>query len=102
MARIARVVAVGFPHHVTQRGNNRADVFFDDQDCLRYLNLLVKYAEEFKLDIWAYCLMTNHVHFLAVPQQSYSLAQGIGRTNLVHTQHVNARYRRSGRLWQRK
>jgi putative transposase len=102
MARIARVVAVGFPHHITQRGNNRADVFFDDQDRRRYLNLLVKYAEEFKLDIWAYCLMTNHIHILAVPQQNYSLAQGIGRANLVYTQYVNARYRRSGRLWQNR
>jgi len=54
------------------------------------------------LDIWAYCLMTNHVHFLAVPQQNYSLAQGIGRTNLVYTQHVNRKYQRTGRLWQNR
>ena len=102
MARIARVVAVGLPHHVTQRGNNRTDVFLDDEGRQRYLRLLVRYAAEFKLDIWAYCLMTNHVHLLAVPKQNYSLAQGIGRTNLTYTQYANTRYHRTGRLWQNR
>jgi putative transposase len=89
MGRIARVVAVGLPHHVTQRGNNRAEVFFSDADRRYYLKTLAHYGDEFKLRVWAYCLMSNHVHILAVPEQEYSLAQGIGRTNLVYTQYVN-------------
>ena len=102
MGRIARIVAVDCPHHVTQRGNNRADVFFSAADRKYYLTSLARYCEEFKLRVWAYCLMRNHVHVVAVPQQPYSLAQGIGRANLIYTQHVNLKYRRTGRLWQNR
>ena len=102
MSRIARAVAVGYPHHVTQRGNNRAEVFFSARDREYYLRTLVRYCDEFKLQVWAYCLMTNHVHLLVVPEREYSLAQGVGRTNLVYTQHVNREYRRMGRVWQNR
>ncbi len=102
MARIARVIGVGIPHHVTQRGNNRNDVFFSESDRSHYLRTLVRYCDEFKLKVWAYCLMTNHVHLLVVPEQEYSLAQGIGRTNLVYTQYINLKHKRTGRLWQNR
>ena len=102
MPRIARAVAVGVPHHVTQRGNNRVDVFFNDKDREYYLRMLARYCEEFKLEVWAYCLMTNHVHLLVVPKRDNALAQGIGRTNLMYTQYVNREYQRSGRLWQNR
>jgi len=59
MPRIARVVVPGLPHHVTQRGNRRADVFFERQDRLRYLSLLGKYIGTHRLGIWAYCLMSE-------------------------------------------
>ena len=67
MPGIARVVVPGLPHHITQRGNRRADVFFDDDDRRRYLFLLGQYAERHGLAIWAYCLMKNHVHFRGRP-----------------------------------
>jgi len=102
MSRIARVVAVGLPHHITQRGNNRADVFFDESDRLFYLQILHKYYTEFKLTIWAYCLMSNQVHLLAVPEYQFSLSQGIGRANLIYTQYINKKYNCSGRLWQNR
>ena len=102
MPRIARVCAVNYPHHVTQRGNNREPVFFDDEDKAFYLKTLRGYSKKWGLDIWAYCLMTNHVHILAVPKQEESLARGIGGTNLVYTQYVNCKYKRSGRLWQNR
>ena len=59
MPRIARVVVPGLPHHVTQRGNRRADVFFERQDRVRYLSLLGKYIGTHRLGIWAYCLMSK-------------------------------------------
>jgi putative transposase len=59
MPRIARIIAAGSPHHITQRGNNRATVFFDDEDRQSYLNLLLKYTHKYKVSIWAYCLMSN-------------------------------------------
>jgi len=102
MPRIARVVAVGVPHHITQRGNNRQRVFFKDEDRSRYLELLKRYAAEFDLTVLAYCLMPNHVHLIATPNGEQSLAKAIGRTNLVYTQHVNRVYDRSGRLWQNR
>jgi len=102
MPRIARVCAVNYPHHITQRGNNRETVFFDDEDRKFYLRILSKYSDEWDFEIWAYCLMTNHVHILAVPRKEESLAKGIGITNLVYTQYFNRRYDRSGRLWQNR
>jgi len=75
MPRIARSVAVDYPHHITQRGNNRTTVFFDDEDYWFYVNTLKRYSQKYKLEIWAYCLMGNHVHLLAVPREDTSLAR---------------------------
>jgi putative transposase len=100
MARNARAVAVGYPHHITQRGNNREPVFLDDQDRLIYTDLLRHYTQKFRVDIWSYCLMPNHVNLFAVPQESGALALGVGRTNQVYTRYVNRKYLRSGRVWQ--
>ncbi len=102
MPRIARVCAVGHPHHITQRGNNKETVFFEDEDKEFYLRTLSKYSQKWAFDIWAYCLMPNHVHILAVPQEEESLARGIGGANLVYTQYINRKYKRSGRLWQNR
>jgi len=62
MARIARAVAPGMPHHVTQRGNRRQQTFFNDEDFQSYLELMSEWCENYKVEIWAYCLMPNHVH----------------------------------------
>jgi putative transposase len=102
MPRIARAIAIQHPHHITQRGNNRTDVFFDDADKQFYLSTLRIYSQKWELDVWAYCLMTNHVHILAVPLKEESLSRSIGRTNLIYTQYVNRKYNRSGRLWQNR
>jgi putative transposase len=102
MPRVARIIAAQYPHHVTQRGNNRATVFFDDEDRDFYLETLGNYCRKWHVKVWAYCLMTNHVHILAVPEGQESLACCMGRTNLVYTQYVNRKYSRSGRLWQNR
>jgi len=102
MPRIARIIAPYYPHHITQRGNNRADVFWDDEDKAIYLSFLKNYCEKWNVEIWAYCLMTNHVHILAVPADEGSLSRCIGRTNLLYTQHVNRKSKHSGRLWQNR
>lgn len=102
MPRIARVCAIDYPHHITQRGNNREAVFFDNEDREFYLKALSRYSQQWEFDIWAYCLMTNHVHILSVPKRKESLARGIGSTNLVYTQYMNRKYKRSGRLWQNR
>ncbi len=102
MPRIARIIAPGYPHHVTQRGNNRSLVFFDDEDRQTYLDILSNYAQKHSLQIWAYCLMDNHVHLLVVPRSEDSLARGIGLTNQVYTQYLNRKLNQSGRIWQNR
>ena len=102
MPRIARIIAAGYPHHITQRGNNRATVFFDDEDRQTYLKLLAAYSKKYKLQIWAYCLMNNHIHLLAVPEIETSLARGIGLTNQVYTQYLNRKLKQSGHIWQNR
>ncbi|HPL63310.1 MAG TPA: transposase [Syntrophales bacterium] len=102
MPRIARAVAVNYPHHVTQRGNNRGAVFFDEKDKAFYLKTLRLYSDKLNVQIRAYCLMPNHVHVLAVPLDTDSLSQCMGRTSMLYTQYVNRKYKRSGRLWQNR
>ena len=102
MPRIGRIVIPGCPHHITQRGNNRQDVFFVDEDRRVYLELLAEQAERFGLRIDGYCLMTNHIHLIGTPRRAESLAQAVGRTHFRYTQHVNRMHARSGHLWQNR
>lgn len=100
MPRIARAVAAGFPHHVVQRGNNRADVFFNPDDRAVYLFLLKRYSEKWNTPIICYCLMTTHVHLLAKPSLEESLQKMMQGVTLCYTQHINRKYGRTGRLWE--
>ena len=100
MPRIARVVAVDYPHHIIQRGNNRQKVFFARDTRARYLSLLQDYTRKWDASILAYCLMTNHVHLLIKPHQPESLAKVMQGVTLCYTQYINKRYKRSGRLWE--
>jgi putative transposase len=100
MPRIARVVATGLPHHVTQRGNRRAPVFFDDEDRALYLQFLQRYRKKHGLDILAYCLMPNHIHLVAIPEEEHSLARTLAGTHMRHAQHINWKYKQIGHLWQ--
>ena len=81
MARLAKVVVPGMAHHVTQRGNRRQDVFFDREDRSTYLGYVAEAAEQFGVSEWAWCLMTKHVHFVAVPEAEDSLALCFGRAH---------------------
>ena len=100
MARLARVVVPGLPHHIVQRGNRRQPVFFREEDRLVYLNYLKSCGEQFGIDFWAYCLMVNHVHLIAVPKQENSLAKAIGRAHEAYTRFINFREGWRGYLWQ--
>ena len=100
MGRVARVVVPGFPHHVTQRGNRRADVFEVDEDRHAYLAFLKKYCERHGLAVWAYCLMTNHVHLVVVPERQESLGCALRDAHTVYAMHFNTRTELSGHVWQ--
>jgi len=100
MPRLARIVIPGVPHHVVQRGNNRQDVFFVDDDRKAYLAFLKEHGERFGLQVWGYCLMTNHVHLIATPAADDSLAKAVGRTHFRYSQYINRLHKRSGHLWE--
>ncbi len=100
MARLARVVLPGIPHHVTQRGNGRQRTFFEDGDYALYLDLLATAAERAQTEIWSYCLMPNHVHIVLVPSDESGLARTFGELHRRYTGFVNARRRTTGHLWQ--
>jgi putative transposase len=87
-------------HHVTQRGNNRQDVFLTDADRTAYLQVLKHQAIKCRLEILGYCLMTNHVHLVVVPHGETALARAVGRTHFTYAQRFNADHGRSGHLWQ--
>jgi len=100
MARLARVVAPGHPHHITQRGNRRQKTFFRPADYQLYLDLWTEYAPQVGLRVWAYCLMPNHVHLIVVPKSADSLARGIGEIHRRYTRAIHFRKGWRGYLWQ--
>ncbi|MCB9850109.1 MAG: transposase [Phycisphaerales bacterium] len=102
MPRTARIVVPDMPYHVTQRGNNRQDVFFTPEDRHRYLDALRENADRFDLRVLGYCLMTNHVHLVVIPRTADALAKAIGRTHWRYSQYVNRMHGRTGHLWQNR
>ena len=100
MARIARVIAPGLPHHVTQRGNRRQTTFFTEDDYCYYLALLQEWSSKHNVLVWAYCLMPNHVHLIVVPQSEEGLRQAIGETHRRFSRRINFRMGWRGHLWQ--
>jgi len=100
MSRVARIVVPGWPHHITQRGNRRADVFITEDDRRTYLRWTAQYAQRHGLSIWAYCLMTNHVHLIVVPAVETSLARTLRDAHTVYAMYFNSRTGQSGHLWQ--
>jgi putative transposase len=99
MPRPARVVAVGVPHHITHRGNNRQDVFLTDEDRRRYQHLLRLHLGPCQADLLGWCWMSNHVHRIVVPHADDSLARLVRRVHSSYAQDFNRRRGRDGHLW---
>ncbi len=100
MARLARVVAPGLAHHVTQRGNRRQPVFFGAADYRLYRELMAECCAAAGVAIWAYCLMPDHVHLIAVPKSADGLARGVGEAHRRYARAINRREDWGGHLWQ--
>jgi putative transposase len=100
MPRNARVIAPGFAYHITQRGTNRQPVFLSIADRKLYVRLVRENLDSAGVRILAYCLMTNHVHLVAVPEREDSLATLFARVHGKFAQAVNIRLGRCGHLWQ--
>ena len=102
MARLARIVAPGLPHHVTQRGNRGLETFFSEADYQAYLGLLAESCAQAETEVWAYCLMPNHVHLILVPSHPDGLRAALGEAHRRYTRRINQRQDWRGHLWQER
>src|SRR5580704_3449047 len=100
MTRLASMVVAGLPHHVTQRGNRREAIFFEDGDHDIYRDLLAEQTRRAGVEVWAYCLMPNHVHLILTPTRADGLGLAVGEAHRRYTNFINARGRWTGHLFQ--
>ena len=99
MARLARFSVIGYPHQVTQRGNYEQPVFEEEADFRRYLGWLRSYADRYKIEVWAYCLMPNHVHYVCIPKAEDALSRGFNALHMKYAQYFHGKKRVTGHLW---
>lgn len=102
MSRVARLVVPGYPHHVTQRGGRGQQTFFRDSDYEMYKKLVIAAKATAGVEIWAYCLMPNHVHLIVVPKFSASLGQLFRTVHAEYARRINKREGWQGHLWQER
>jgi putative transposase len=102
MSRIARVVVPGLPHHITQRGVRRLDVFRDEDDRLLYLKLFAQSAHAYQLAVRSYSLMSNHVHFVATPGRHDSIHRVFHWCHTAYVDYFNEKYSLAGHLWEQR
>ncbi len=100
MPRLARSVFPNLPHHITQRGNRREDVFFDDEDREAYLEWLRDYADDHGVEVAGYCLMTNHIHLILIPPDETSLQLVLKPLHMRYAQRLNRKHSQQGHVWQ--
>jgi putative transposase len=100
MARLPRLVVPQQPHHVIQQGNDRQPIFRAPEDYERFLGWLRDSAREYKVAIHAYVLLPDSVHLLATPADEEGLAQAMQRLGRYYVPWFNAKYGRSGSLFQ--
>ena len=98
MSGKARMYLPEVPCHVIQRGNNRDACFYSEQDYLFYLECLYDASQQYKAQIHAYVLMTNHVHLLITPRQNDSVSRVMQSLGRRYVQYINQQYRRTGTL----
>lgn len=102
MPRMPRIVVPHYPHHVTQRGNRKQRTFFCTDDYRAYMRYVSKAKARAGVEIWAYCLMPNHVHLVAVPRCTEGLARLFHDAHCRYTRRINKREDWSGHLWQER
>ena len=101
MPRTARVVIPNYPHHLIQRGHNRQTVFASDEDYLYYLSNLAEWKQAYECKVYAFCLMTNHVHLIVDPGDNPdAIGKLMKRVAGRQTRYVNRLEDRTGTLWE--
>ena len=100
MARLARLIIPGMPHHVTQRGNGRAQTFFCDEDYAVYRDLLAEYCGAAGVEIWGWVLMPNHSHLILTPSDTDGLRRALSAVHRRYAGYIHQKLRRTGHFWQ--
>jgi putative transposase len=100
MGRLPRTIDDGLVYHALNRGNNRADVFGDDDDRVAFLEAIAKTKERYPFSLLGYCLMTNHFHLLIRPLAGQSISRILQSLTVAHTWRYHKRYRTLGHVWQ--
>ena len=102
MARMPRLVVPHFPHHVTQRGSRRQTTFYSPEDYEQYIDILATQKAKVGSEIWAYCLMPNHVHVIVVPHEAAGLSKLFGEAHRLYARRINERNGWQGHFWQER
>ena len=100
MAYPVRIHLPDLIYHILNRGNNRQVVFIEDKDYLRYLEILKRYKEKFQFKIFAYCLMTNHIHLILQISDKATISKIMQSITIAHTRYYHYTYHSSGHVWQ--
>jgi putative transposase len=100
MPRAARFVIPRYPFHITHRGNNKEEIFQSDEDRRRYLYWFEEAKQKYGMRIISYCLMDNHVHYIAIADNELSFARTINAVHMRYAQYFNQKNKRVGHLWQ--
>ena len=99
MTRLARMVLAGVPHLVTQRGNFGHSIFSDPADGALYRDIMAERCKKAGVEVWAYCLMPNHVHLIMQPETVEGITRAVGEAHRRYAAFVNARAERRGHLF---
>jgi putative transposase len=100
MSQLPRIIVPGIPHHVTQRGNRRQQVFVKEDDYALYRDWLANECRSNGVEVWSYCLMPNHVHLILAPSNETGLSRAVAETHRRYSGYINARLRVTGHLFQ--
>ncbi|MFC1591886.1 transposase [Thermodesulfobacteriota bacterium] len=100
MPRQARIVIPKVAHHITQRGNYRQRVFEEEKDYEQYCEWVREYVKKYNLSVLAYCLMSNHIHFIIVPREEETLARAFNTLHMRYSQYMNRKHNQHGHLFQ--
>lgn len=101
MPRMARKVSSTRVYHIILRGNDRQDIFFDEQDYKKFIKEIKNAEEKYKYELYAYCLMTNHVH-LVIYDKNDMLSKIIQSLAVTYSAYFSKKYERTGHLFQNR
>ncbi len=102
MPRRPRIILPGFPHHITHRGNRREAIFQEEEDRTFYLGHLQEYSQLHRIRVYSYCLMTNHIHLIVVPETKAGPSRCLHDLHGRYAAYFNQEYSLNGHLWQER